>query len=500
MVFQYFIRFLLSVSFSSLGLNERLVRALDEQDIKTPTPVQQALIPPALTGKDVMGSAETGSGKTIAFMMPILQRLMDNPKPRTNTRALIVLPTRELAQQISRTCETLSTYTRVTSDLITGGSGFQEQQARLRKNPEIVIGTPGRLLEHVQKGSLLLNDVEVLVLDEADRMLDMGFRDDVTEITSACTSDHQTLLLSATLQHEGLRKIAGDLLNAPEVISMGTHRQQHQHIEQQYILADDNAHKRQLLVWLLANTEFEKVLVFTNTRDYCDELREFLFSQQVRVAGLHGEMPHPERKKVMQRFRNDSIPVLVATDLAARGLDIDGVDLVVNFHLARSGDDFLHRTGRTGRAGKQGKAISLVSPQEWNLMQSICRYLSLEPEQIAVDGMKARFKGEMKKGKGKKKEDGKSRKKNPADKSKERHRNKKNVGKRRVKGDLQKTGSGATSDSSEKKPAKKKQSDSAKPKKSDTAKPRKSNTARPKKSSIAKPTGFEPLTRKKKDD
>lgn len=422
------------MTFDALGLNDRMLKALAAENLVQPTPVQTAMIPPALAGRDVQASAETGSGKTAAFLLPLIQQLAERSSPRTDTRALIILPTRELAQQISRTCELLTAFTQIKSELITGGSGFQEQQARLRKNPEIVIGTPGRLLEHLQKGSMPLGDVEVLVLDEADRMLDMGFREDVLELVNACPKKRQTMLLSATLEHLGLKKIAADILTSPEVIRLGSHREGHEQIHQQYILADDNGHKRQLLVWLLAHQSFEKVLIFTNTRDYAEALRRFLQEQHVKAGCLHGEMPHAERKKVMQRFRNESLPVLVATDLAARGLDISGVDFVINFHLARSGDDFVHRTGRTGRAGKQGVALSLVSPQEWNGMQSIMRYLSLEPEKREVDGMVARFAGEpSRKPKTTKKKPapGKSNKREPEEKAKTRHRNSKNIGKRR---------------------------------------------------------------------
>ena len=422
--------------FKSLGLQERLVRALDKEEITTPTPIQNDMIPLALQGHDIQASAETGSGKTAAFLLPVIQNLLNNPAPQTNTRCLVVLPTRELANQIFKNSQKLSAFTDIKSGLITGGASFREQQALIRKNPEIIIGTPGRLLEHVEKKSLLLNDLEVLVLDEADRMLDMGFREDVLKITAACKSDRQTFLISATLKHEGIGRIASQVLKDPKIVSQGTHREPHQLIKQQIIVADDNGQKRQQLVWLLANEEFEKALIFSNTRDYVESLSEFLFSQHVRVACLHGEMQHDQRKQVMQWYRDGHIKVLVATDLAARGLDIEGVDLVVNFHMARSGDDYVHRIGRTGRAGNKGLAISLISPQEWNLTQSISRYLSVDFATRNVAGIVPKFKGEKSKAaanKNKKKRANEKSKvaKKAEHKTKQRHRDKKNIGKRR---------------------------------------------------------------------
>lgn len=473
------------MSFTELGLGERMLKALEKLGFDMPTPIQAAMIPAALAGRDIRAGAETGSGKTAAFLLPLVQRLADTPAPASDTRALIVLPTRELAQQTARHCEAMAAFTKVGYELVTGGTGLREQQARLRRNPEIVIGTPGRLLEHLQKGSLVLGDVEVLVLDEADRMLDMGFREDVLALTQACKPTRQILLLSATIDHPGMARIAGEILNEPELISIGSHREQHAQIGQQFILADDNAHKRQLLVWLLANEQFEKALIFTNTRDYADELRRFLHSQHVKVGCLHGEMPHEERKKVMQRFRNESLPVLVATDIAARGLDISGVDLVVHFHLARSGDDFVHRSGRTGRAGRQGRAISLVSPQEWNDMQGIMRYLSLVPEKVEVEGMVARFAGEpASKPRREKKKDKPEKKKSAGDKAREktraRHRNRKNIGKRRSPSAVQ--------DAAER----------PMPRTSDRAGPDKGKAARDPagKSAERRDAGFSPLRRK----
>jgi ATP-dependent RNA helicase SrmB len=358
---------------------------------------------------------------------------------------------------VDKHCRDLASFTRITTGVLVGGTSYTEQKALIRKNPEFIIGTPGRVLEHLRKGALLLGDLEFLVLDEADRMLDMGFRDDVMAIVQACAQTRQTFLLSATLNHNGIGRIAGDVLREPEIVAIGTHRAEHQDITQEVILADDPGHKKKLASWLLANLDYEKALVFTNMREHAEQLSQFLQQQRdrslakdasvwkgrgkarSRVACLHGEMSQDERKRIMHWFREGTVQILVSTDLAARGLDVRGVDLVLNFEMARSGDDYVHRIGRTGRAGATGLALSLIAPQEWNLMSGIERYLGLQFGRREVPGMEARFKGPAKKSAGdkaKKKEKEKERtardsKKKVKPKAEQRHRVKKNVGKRR---------------------------------------------------------------------
>jgi len=438
--------------FSELGLHERLLRALEHLALSTPTPVQEAMIPLAMTGADIQASAETGSGKTAAYVLPILHRMLENPSPATAaTRALILLPTRELALQVEKHTRDLAGYTLITTGVVVGGTPYGEQKAMIRKNPEILVGTPGRILEHVNKNSIELKDLEYLVLDEADRMLDMGFRDEVLNLVKACPPKRQTYLLSATLVHDGIGRISDAVLSNPEVVAIGTHRSHHANIAQQRILADDPGHKKQLSNWLLANTEYDKALVFTNTRDHAEELSAFLQSQRdgkgkskvwetagkgrSRVACLHGEMLQEDRRKVMHWFRTGVIKVLVSTDLAARGLDVKGVDLVLNFAMPRSGDDYVHRIGRTGRAGVKGLAISLVAPQEWNQMESIERYLAITLEPKTIPGLESRFKGPSKKSASaaKKKADTKPKPKTKViPKAQQRHSFIKNIGKRRV--------------------------------------------------------------------
>ncbi len=443
--------------FSDFALHERLLKALDGLALTNPTPVQLEFIPQAMTGRDIQASAETGSGKTAAYLLPILHRMMLKPEPLTATRALILLPTRELAMQVDKHCRDLAAFTQIKTGTLVGGTSYAEQKAMIRKNPEFIIGTPGRVQEHVQKGTLKLHELEFLVLDEADRMLDMGFREDVISTVRACAKARQTMLLSATLVHDGIGRIAEEVLHDPAIVAIGTHRAEHSSIAQQVILADDPGHKKTLVNWLLANSEFTKALVFTNTRDNAQELADFLQSQRdreqqrpdtvwsksgkqkIKVACLHGEMEQEERKRVMHLFRDGAVRVLVSTDLAARGLDVKGIDLVINFGIARSGDDHVHRCGRTGRAGEKGLAVSLVAPQEWNRISGIERYLGLKFEVRTVPGLEARFKGPGKSAKKgtEKKSDKKEReakdnkKKKVVPKAEQRHAFKKNVGKRR---------------------------------------------------------------------
>ncbi len=443
--------------FDKLELHERLLKALDKMALTQPTPVQEAMIPLALAGKDIQTSAETGSGKTAAYLLPILHHMLYKPQPVTATRALILLPTRELALQVDKHCRDLAAFTLVTTGVLVGGTSYTDQKAMLRKNPEFIIGTPGRILEHINKKTLILSDLEFLVLDEADRMLDMGFRDDVMSIVNACKAERQTFLLSATLQHTGIGRISKEVLTDPEVVAIGTHRSEHSAIEQQLILADDPPHKRKLASWLLAHSTYQKALVFTNTREHAEQLASYLQQQRdksvgdntvwrtagkgkSKVAALHGEMSQDDRKRIMHWFRMGTVNILVSTDLAARGLDVKGVDLVINYEMARSGDDHVHRIGRTGRAGETGLAIALVAPQEWNLMSSIERYLGINFTRRKIEGMVAKFQEPEKKtgAKTKKKDKEKHNKKDKGyevPKAEQRHRFKKNIGKRRQPSD-----------------------------------------------------------------
>jgi len=387
--------------FAELPLHERLLKALEALSFSEPTPVQKEAIPLAVQGADLRVIAQTGSGKTAAFLLPVLHRLLQESKPRTATRALILLPTRELAQQTLQQVELLAQFTFIKAALITGGEDFKKQAAALRKNPDIVIGTPGRLLEQLNAKYLELQDLEVLVLDESDRMLDMGFSEDVLQLVNACNPERQTLLFSAT-SSGALFELAAQVMREPQVLRLNPVSQMNSATTQQIIPADDAKHKEKMVLWLLANETYEKAMVFTNTRDQADRLGGVLIAAHkagkgsAKVFVLHGEKDHKDRKQAVSRLNQGHINVLIATDVAARGLDIAGMDLVINFDMPRKGDDYVHRAGRTGRAGNAGLVVSLITAQEWNLMVSIERYLKQNFERRVIKELKGSFLGPKK--------------------------------------------------------------------------------------------------------
>ena len=386
----------LPMAFTDFGLSERLLKAVDALQFTQPTEVQLQAIPAALAGDDLCVTAQTGSGKTAAFLLPLLQRLQAEDKPQAATRALILLPTRELAQQTLREFSRFARFTFLKAELVTGGEGFKEQAAYLRKNPEVVIGTPGRLLEHLEAGSLLLDDVEVLVLDEADRMLDMGFAEDVLKLVAPCNKERQTLLFSATVGGAAMGRVIDQVLREPKFLRLHSVRELNPEVVQQIITSDDVAHKERQLQWLLAHEQFTKAMVFTNTRAQADRLGGVLRACKHKVYVLHGEKQHDERKEIMARFKRGEFSVLVATDVAARGLDVAELELVINFDMAHSGDEYVHRIGRTGRAGAGGLVISLICPNDWNLMSSIERYLKLRFEKRQIKELAGSYQGPKK--------------------------------------------------------------------------------------------------------
>jgi superfamily II DNA/RNA helicase len=384
--------------FSQFALHERLLKAVAELNFTEPTPVQLVAIPPALEGRDLRVTAQTGSGKTAAFLLPLFNRLLGdaNSKQRTDVRSLILLPTRELAQQILKEAERFSQFTFIKSALVTGGEDFKEQAAMLRRQPDLLIATPGRLMEHLNAGSLKLNGVEVLVLDEADRMLDMGFAEDIERITKECANRQQTLLFSATGGGKVLREMIAKVLREPVHLKLNSVDQLSETTVQQIITADDPGHKERLVHWLLSNETYRKAIVFTNTRVQADRLYGRLVAADYKAFVLHGDKDQKDRKLAIERVRQGGTKVLVATDVAARGLDIEGLDLVINFDMPRSGDEYLHRIGRTGRAGGEGLAISLICHNDWNLMSSIERYLKQSFERRTIKELKGTYSGPKK--------------------------------------------------------------------------------------------------------
>ena len=420
--------------FEEQQLDRRLNRGLEAMGIEQPTPVQSEVVPAALAGGDLKVRAETGSGKTLAYLLPIAQNLLCRPAPReAGTLALILVPTRELARQVLKHARSLLTSTGLQVQAITGGADFKYQKSVFRRNPEIIVATPGRLLEHCQRGSADLRQLRCLVLDEADRMLDLGFREEVLEIAAACAEEKQVLLLSATLKHKAMSHIADAILKSPRTISLGQVREAHSSINHQRILADGPQHRERLLTELLRADDYRRALVFANKRATATHLGARLTQAGLRAGVLHGDLSTEQRKAVMQGFTDGRLRILCASDLAARGIDVQDIDLVINYDLPRSGDDYLHRTGRTGRAGSTGLAISLVGAADWNLMISIQRYLNITLEPRTVKGLKAKYKGPKQlKSSGKAAGTRRRKQRDATAKSKTRQRNRKAQGKPRA--------------------------------------------------------------------
>jgi superfamily II DNA/RNA helicase len=385
------------VVISETPLYPGLQKTLTDLGLEKPTAVQAQAIPLALQKKDLLVCAQTGSGKTLAYLIPTIQQLASEPLDTdAGTLALILVPTRELARQVYKQCETLIASTPLNASLTTGGESMKFQTAALRKNPEILVATTGRLVELLNTGSADLSTLKMLIIDEADQMLDLGFSPDVLRIAEASSADRQTLMFSATLGHTGLDHISASLLNQPETIDLSPKEEDTSTISHKIMLADDRKHKEKILGWILNNQPFTRALVFSNTRDNADRLGG-LIRYYKHVAGvLHGEKEHSVRKNLLDQFANGKMRVLVASDVAARGLDIKDVDLVINFDMPRRGDDYTHRVGRTGRAGNEGVAISLVNPQEWDLMISIQRYLKLDLERLYSKEVAGHFNGPKK--------------------------------------------------------------------------------------------------------
>lgn len=431
--------------FDALITHPALQRVLQEQGFSQPTQVQQEAIPLALGGENILVSSKTGSGKTAAFLLPAIQQLLERkPAAATGTRMLVLTPTRELARQILKIAEGFVRYTSLKVGMIAGGEELKYQKALLRKDPEILIATPGRLAEHVAHRSVDLSVLDVLVLDEADRMFDMGLSEDVLKIAASCPAQRQNLLFSATLELTGLKHLLKQVLQEQPFKRLDIQESANR-IQQQILLADDIKHKERLLVALLADSDNRKVVVFTNTKLKAGQLDGLLRYHKHQVSALHGDMTQDERKRSLDLFRQGRTRILVATDVAARGLDVEEIDLVINFDMAHSGDEYTHRIGRTGRADREGRAVSLIASSEWNLMNGIERYLGVRFEKITLPGLVGKYQGPVKL-----KSSGKAattRKKKPDSersgtakgkaqpKVKVRERDKKNIGKRRVPGD-----------------------------------------------------------------
>jgi superfamily II DNA/RNA helicase len=362
-----------SVSFEQLHLNGALLRAIKARGYTTPTDIQREAIPAVLAGSDLLASAQTGTGKTAAFVLPALQRLTQPPSRNgRGPRVLILTPTRELATQVTESIQGLGRFLRLKSATIVGGVPYPPQLRALERNLDLLVATPGRLLDHMENRRVDFSRVEILVLDEADRMLDLGFVDAVRTIASAISSAHQTLLFSATLEGRVLA-IAADLLHEPKEVRLSTVVDRHIGIEQCVHQADDLAHKERLLDHWIAREELTQALIFTATKRDADRLAKNLAARGHASAALHGDLPQRARDRIVDRMRAQRLRLLVATDVASRGLDIRSLSHVINYDLPMVAEDYIHRIGRTGRAGATGTAISFVGPGDWARLAGIER-------------------------------------------------------------------------------------------------------------------------------
>jgi len=353
--------------FASLGLAPELVRAVADEGYTEPTPIQQEAIPLALGGRDLIGSAQTGTGKTAAFMLPILQRLA--PGERHALRALILVPTRELAEQVLQSARAYGRHLDLTAAAVYGGVGIEPQTRALKHGADIVVATPGRLLDHMERGHVDYSRLEVLVLDEADRMLDMGFAPDVRRILAALPDERQTMLFSATVSPE-VDALARAALAGHASVEIGR-RAQHADGIEHVIVAADKVRKRDVLARILQAKPAGQTLIFTRTKYGADKLATFLRREGIPANAIHGNKAQSHRQRTLAAFREGTADVLVATDIAARGIDVDGIRMVVNYDVPNDPEIYVHRVGRTARAGAQGLALTLISPDEWLLMGDI---------------------------------------------------------------------------------------------------------------------------------
>ena len=393
----------IETTFDDLFLDARLLRAIGQLGFKEPTDIQKQLLPEAINGMDIIGSAPTGSGKTIAFLLPVLQGLLETHAKKTWPKALILVPTRELANQVRKVIEDLTEFTSIKSTVLIGGVHETLQQQWLLERPDIIVATPGRLVDQLDKEELELLDVEYLIIDEADRMLDMGFVAEVAGIIALIPVTRQTMLFSATMENPQVLEFANDILQEPVRVEVGTARSIPSTISQVCYLSDSVDHKFDLLLSLLepfqsspyhkaSDPEEGKILVFTNTRAGAELLASKLHSKGIASGVLHGEMAQKERNQKVRHFQGGRLSVLIATDVAARGIHIDSIDSVVNYDIPRNVEIYVHRSGRTGRADNIGKVISLVLDYEAKTLQRIERFTKQPISRKTIKGLEPKNK------------------------------------------------------------------------------------------------------------
>ncbi|QEI07301.1 DEAD/DEAH box helicase [Pigmentiphaga aceris] len=363
------------MSFEALGLNPAILSSITEAGFTAPTPVQEQSIPLALEGHDLMVSAQTGSGKTAAFMLPSLSRQVEgSPLRATGVRVLVLTPTRELAQQVSDATRVYGKNLNwLRTATVVGGMPYGAQIRSLARRVDVLVATPGRLLDHVQAGRVNLSEVETLVLDEADRMLDMGFIDDIEAIVARTPATRQTLLFSATLDGT-IAKLAARMMRDPKRVEVSNQKENHANITQTLLYADDMSHKSRLLDHLLRDVNVQQAIVFTSTKRAADDLANTLADGGFASAALHGDMNQRQRTRTLSMMQRGQVQILVATDVAARGIDVQGISHVINFDLPMQAEDYVHRIGRTGRAGRDGLAFTLATHSERHKVRTIERY------------------------------------------------------------------------------------------------------------------------------
>lgn len=378
------------ITFADLGLAEPLLRAVTDAGYQHPTPIQAQAIPHVLLGGDLLGAAQTGTGKTAGFTLPILHRLLQNPlsnrKPG-QPRVLILTPTRELTAQVEESVRLYSQHTSIRSMVMFGGVNINPQINALRKPLDVLVATPGRLLDHAQQKTLDLSAVEILVLDEADRMLDMGFIRDIRRILALLPKKRQNLLFSATFSDE-IRQLSQGVLNNPIEVSVARRNTASELVTQTMVLTEQS-HKRDLLSHIIRESGWHQVLVFTRTKHGANRLAEKLVKDGLSAAAIHGNKSQAARTRALAGFKDGQVAVLVATDIAARGLDIDQLPHVVNFELPNVPEDYVHRIGRTGRAGSEGSAMSLVDKTEIKLLNAIEKLIKRPIDKITIEGWSA---------------------------------------------------------------------------------------------------------------
>lgn len=374
------------MTFTDLNLNDSLLKAITDQGYTSPTPVQAQAIPFILEGRDMLAGAQTGTGKTAGFTLPLLQILSDKKtgKPHRKIRALILTPTRELAAQVGESVKLYGKYLPLKSAVIFGGVGINPQITMLRGGIDILIATPGRLLDHVGQGTVDLSGVEIFVLDEADRMLDMGFIRDIRRVITILPKSRQNLMFSATYSDD-IKALANTLLRNPAEVEVARRNTSSELVKQSVILVDCKR-KSALLGELISKNKWEQVLVFTRTKHGANKLTEYFQKIGITAAAIHGNKSQSARTKALEDFKRSSVRVLVATDIAARGIDIDALPHVVNFELPNIAEDYVHRIGRTGRAGCEGEALSLVCVDEADYLRGIEKLINKKLDSRIVEG------------------------------------------------------------------------------------------------------------------